>query len=80
MLFFSNNCYPGSSCPPDIIMLYAFFDKSTRGLMADPDLMIVTAYHPLELLVIGMLFDTGLILMAGYKSGLSPFVRGMSLN
>lgn len=43
VVFFSNSCYPGSSCPPGIIMLFS--DKSMGALTADQDLlMAVTLY------------------------------------
>lgn len=48
VLFFSNSCYPGSSCPPGIIMLFS--DKSMGALTADQDLlMAVTLYCSLEM-------------------------------
>lgn len=46
-------------------------------LAADHDLMVVVTLLSPEMPIRGMFFDRGMSLMAGCKSGFSPFVKGM---
>lgn len=66
-LFFLNRCYPGSSCP------LVEFRFSWITALGD----LVTLHWSLGLQVRDLSFDMGKGLMAGWKSGLSPFVMEM---
>jgi hypothetical protein len=60
---------------------YASTDKNRGDLIAGQVLVIVvTLSRPLVLPVRGIFFNVGRGLMAGFESGLSPFVTGMEPN